>query len=241
MRLPPADLSYVMERFNELSEQVDAVADVSDAEQNAPLRLRDAMAQLVDLLARFGDATAAPPDHPGELTTYGDYGLHLIDQLAEAASQANRPDLRGSIEQLSLPLALWIIRNGGEIRQLNGIVNALAAFANQAHQPSAMADLYGCCCELVEAASIAYDRPGATAPAEPWRLLLLNRAIVATRSHNPELMEPAYDAIVEQLPSDAERFFTEGMEQIAVIDYPEHVREVVRRYYRTHARPRHLH
>lgn len=241
MRLPPADLSYVMERFDELAEQVDAVADISDAEQNAPQQLRDAMAQLVDLLARLGGASGTAPDHPGELTTYGDYGLHLLDQLADAASQADRADLRASIERLNLPFALWIIRNGGEVRQLGGIVNALAFFAGQTHQPSSMADLYACCCELIEAASAAYDKAGATSPAEPWRLLLLNRAIVATRTHNPELMEPAYDAIVEQLPTDAERFFTEGMEQMAIVDYPEHVREVVRRYYLTHAKPRHLH
>ena len=29
-----------------------------------------------------------------------------------------------------------------------------------------------------------------------------HRAIVATRSHNPELIEPAYDAVIEQLPAD---------------------------------------
>ena len=44
-------------------------------------------------------------------------------------------------------------------------------------------------------------------------------------------MEPAFNAIVEPLPNDAERFFAEGMEQMAIIDYPEHVRTVVRRYY----------
>lgn len=241
MRLPPADLSYVMERFDELAEQVDAVADISDAAQTTAPQLRDAMAQLVDLLGRHGGATGAIPDHPGELTTYGDYGLHLLDQLADAASEAERPDLRSSIEQLNLPFALWIVRNGGEIRQLSGIVNALTYFANKSHQLTSMADLYGCCCELVEASSAAYEKPEATRPAEPWRLLLLNRAVVATRSHNPELMESAYEAIVEQLPTDAERFFTEGMEQMAVIHYPDQVREVVRRYYLTHAKPRHLH
>jgi hypothetical protein len=37
------------------------------------------------------------------------------------------------------------------------------------------------------------------------------------------------------------RFFSEGMEQMAVIDYPAHVREVVRRYFAAYASPRRLH
>lgn len=241
MRLPPADLSYVLECFNELAEQVDAVTETSEAELDSPSQLRDAMEQLVGLLARRGSAPNSTPEQPGELTTYGDYGLHMLDQLAEVASRAERSDLRQQVEQLSLPFALWVVRNGGELRQLSGVVNALAQLANQAQNPKAMGDLYGCCCEIIEAASAAYEHPAAAQPAEPWRLLLLNRAIVATRSHNPELMQPAYDAVIEQLPGDAEHFFTEGMEQMDAIDYPEPVRDLVRRYYLSHARPRRLH
>ena len=69
----------------------------------------------------------------------------------------------------------------------------------------------------------------------------INRAIVATRSHNPELMEPAFDAIVECLPQEAQRFFAEGMEQMAIIDYPTQVRDLVRRYYLAHTQRRLLH
>jgi hypothetical protein len=165
----------------------------------------------------------------------------VLDQLADVATQIERPDLQRAVEQLNLPFALWIVRSGGELRQLSGIVNALAQLANQTQHPATMADLYGCCCELIEAASASFENAAAQSPAEPWRLLLLNRAIVATRSHNPELMEPAYDAVVDQLPADAERFFAEGMEQMTVTDYPDQVREMVRRYFMAHSKPRHLH
>jgi hypothetical protein len=241
MRLPPADLSYVLEQFEDLAEQIETLADISDAESNSPTQLREAMRQLLTLLARLSSESPPPVEHPGELTTYGDYGLHVLDQLADVATQIERPDLQRAVEQLNLPFALWIVRSGGELRQLSGIVNALAQLANQTQHPATMADLYGCCCELIEAASASFENAAAQSPAEPWRLLLLNRAIVATRSHNPELMEPAYDAVVDQLPADAERFFAEGMEQMTVTDYPDQVREMVRRYFMAHSKPRHLH
>lgn len=241
MRLPPADLSYVLEQFDDLAEQIDELADIDPADSDSPIQLREAMRQLLSLLARLGGDDPAAMEHPAELTTYGDYGLHLFDQLGDVAEEVDRPDLRHNVEQLSLPFALWVVRSGGELRQLGTVANALVHLARHTHQAATMADLYGCCCELIEAASASYENPPSSTPAEPWRLLLLNRAIVATHSHSPELMEPAFDAIVEHLPADAERFFAEGMEQVAVMDFPDAVRDIVRRYFLAHSKPRHLH
>lgn len=240
MRLPPADLSYVLDRFIELAEQIDAVSEDGDYPIE-PIQLSEAMPQLIELLARHNNQPEVVAQHPDELTTYGDYGLHMLEQLADAAQRAERDDLAQAVEKLSLSFALWIVRNGGELRQLRAVANALARLARQVPQSAVMTELYGYCCELIEAASPAYENRSVAQPAEPWRLLLLNRAMIATRSRNPELMEPAYDAIVEQLPSDAEHFFGEGMEQITVTDYPDNVREVVRRYFVAHSKPRQLH
>lgn len=241
MKLPPVDLSFVLDRFTELAEQIDAVSESTDDGPESPIPLSEAMLQLLDLLARIGEDRGAGSRPPDELTTYGDYGLHLLDRLAEAAMRTDREDLAEAVEQLSLSFSLWVVRNGGELRQLRAVANALARAAGEAQNPSQMADLYSCSCELIDAASLAYENRSVTRPAEPWRQLLLNRAIIATRSHNPELIEPAFDAIVEQLPSDAEQFFAEGIEQITVIDYPDPVCDLVRRYFLTHGKPRHLH
>ena len=241
MRLPPADLAYVLERFNDLVSEIDAASEQSAGEANSPAQLGDAMTQLVSLLARLGITPEADREHPGELTTYGDYGLHLLDQLADLATSADLPDTRLAVERLNFPFSLWIVRNGGELRQLGGVAKGLTQFANRADAPGTMANLYGCCCELIEAASAAYDNTGNEQTAKPWRFLLLSRALVATRSHNPDLMKPAFDAVIEQLPGEAERFFTEGMEQMTLADYPEPAREVVRRYFLAHTKPRHLH
>ncbi len=76
-------------------------------------------------------------------------------------------------------------------------------------------------------------------PRRPWRLLLLNRAIVATRSLKPALMEVAFDAVLEHLPEEAARFFEEGMAQMDALDYPPHVRAVIERYYLRQGAPPH--
>lgn len=244
MKLPPVDLAYLHERFRELASQVRETWEASShasADLDTPVLLRDAMSQLIDMLAQIQDEARQETTNPTELNTLSEYGLHLLDEMSQLAESLEQPALAAEIERLALPYALWIARHGGEIRHLAPVVNALAHFANQASDPQAMVGLYTHCCELIEATSPACEDPAPNDPKHPWRLLLLNRAIVATRSHNPELMEPAFDAIVECLPNDAQRFFAEGMEQMVVIDYPDHVREIVRRYFLAHAIPRRLH
>ncbi len=240
MNLPPADLNYLREHFSELAAKVQELRETSalaDQDDNHPIVLSDAMSQLVDMLNHVQHDDSVP----AEINTLCEYGLHLLDELAQQATALKQADLANEIECLTLPYALWFARHGSELRQLAGVVNALAHFANQASRPQTMAELYIQCCELIEAASPGLEDSASGNPEHPWRQLLLNRAIVATRSHNPELMEPAFDAIVESLPQDAAGFFTEGMEQMAIIDYPAPVREVVRRYFLACTSPRRLH
>ena len=68
-------------------------------------------------------------------------------------------------------------------------------------------------------------------PGRPWRVLLLNHGIVATRSHNTELMEAAFTLLASKLPEDATRFFSEGMQQMEALGYPPHVRETMEKYH----------
>jgi hypothetical protein len=75
-------------------------------------------------------------------------------------------------------------------------------------------------------------------PGRPWRLLHLNRGIVATRSHNPALMEEVFEELVRELPEEAPGFFAEGMQQMEALNYPPHVRKVMGRYFAKWTRPR---
>lgn len=240
---PPADLSFLQERLADLEAQArDAWESSAEADPTeSPELLRDAMRQLLDHLARIDAQSDDAGKDVVELTALGEYGVHLLEQLAGIATACGQPGLARELEHLCLPLALWLTRRGAEIRRLEPIVNALAHHANQAQRPQAMVGLYTCFSEIAESLSPNCEDAASRDPNNPWRLLLLNRAIVATRSHNPELMVPAFDAIVEHLPADAAGFFAEGMEQITVIDYPDQVKEVIRRYFLTHARPKRLH
>ena len=65
----------------------------------------------------------------------------------------------------------------------------------------------------------------------PWRILQLNRAIVATRSYNIELMSRVFDDLIQGLPGDAKDFFREGMRQMQVVQYPARVRAVMTHYF----------
>ena len=69
-------------------------------------------------------------------------------------------------------------------------------------------------------------------PEHPWRVLNLNRAIVATHTHNPRVMEEAFETLLQNLPEDAPAFFREGMGRMEALNYPPRVREVMERYYR---------
>lgn len=233
-----ADLYALRQRIAELAGVLREFAEAAGSA--ASVRLPgDALVQLFDLLAR-------PPasDRAGfegdELSTLGEFGLQRLEELSQAAAALDQPGHAAELSLMALPFALWIARHGGELRHLAPVVDALAAEANRRPRGDAMKALYGLCCELVEAAS-PRAQSGEPAGLHPWRLLLLNRAIVATRSESPELMEAAFDAVVEQLPLDAQRFFAEGMEQMAIIDYPDQVREVMRRYFLVHSSTRRLH
>lgn len=244
MRLPPADLPFLRERIRELAGRVRDAGETTGtagADPDAPMQLGAALLQLFEMLARVEADETDAGINPVEINTLSEFGLQLFDELVQLANRLEQPALATEIECLCMPYALWIARHGGEIRHLSPVVNALAHYANRQTRPDAMTALYTHCCELIEATSPSVAEAQTNDKRHPWRLLLLNRAIVATRSQNPDLIEAAFDAIVEHLPQDAARFFAEGMEQMANIDYPDYVRDLVRRYYLEHALPRRLH
>lgn len=243
MNLLPADLAYLRDQLSELAailhERREAASIASD-DGESPRLLGHAATQLFDALGMSVRQEAFDATWSDEITTLGEYGQHLLAKLEALAIRLDSPDIQVRLEQLNLPLALWIARHGGEIRNLAPAVNALADLANHANEPRAMAALYTHCCELLDAASPACAE-GHIHQDHPWRLLLLNRAIIATRSHNAELMSVAFDAIVEQLPDDARHFFSEGMQQISEMACPDQARDVMKRYYLACANPRQLH
>jgi hypothetical protein len=237
--IPVIDIAYIAEELQRCAEELtSAHDDHGAAAETNPVTLVVAMRDLLDELRRpwaehrrdpLDDGTYPPARN---LTALGDHGIDLLARLAALAGRLRNPHLARDIEALALPLACWIARFGGEINHLGTVVNGAAALANRLKQPAELAHLYGLLREVAQAVSplVSQEAVGAD-PTRPWRVFLLNRAIVATRSHQPALMEEAFDLLTEHFPDDAPDFFREGMEQMGALDYPPYVREIMRRYY----------
>jgi hypothetical protein len=195
------------------------------------------------VLRRVEDSDGAPrePADNTEIDALGNYGLRLLSELSALSVALGLEDSARRLENLCLPLAAWIASQGGEIQHLAPVVNALAWQANNTRQAPQMAALYRLADQVFEAVSPNLAEHASDDPMHPWRLLIINRAIVATRTLQPEMMEPAFNSVVELLPEDAPRFFEEGMRQLDIVGYPEQVRTLMSRYHARFDRTRTLH
>lgn len=247
--LPMVDLSDIADELTRLGDEIQRAFD--DSEQTvepAPQVPLSGFAQLLDTVraseaASRGEAAqslrAATGVEPDALL---DHGIGLLRQLAEVARRLNLASQAQAVEVLAVPFACWMLRRGCELHHPEDVVNALATLANHLKQPDELAELYGLMGEIAE--GIGADRiqgMDPTDPTDPWLVLLMNRGVVATRSHQPTLMVEAFDAIGEQLPGHAPHFFREGMGQMEALNYPGHVREVMQRYFDTWCSGQRLH
>lgn len=238
MPIPPVDLGLLVDRGRELCARVADAWEDQARSATGPVGLEGVatgLDHLFAMLQRLEDPV--PPENGGrptaaELRDLAGFGIGLLAELADAARRLGMDAEAEAAARLTVPLSVLMARHGAELSALQPVVDALAMLANGLSDPAELAQLFGLMDEIVRAVSPAVaedlDR---TAPQRPWRILLLNRAIVATRSHRPALMVTAFDAVVEHLPEDAARFFEEGMAQMDALDYPPQVRAVMERYY----------
>lgn len=176
-----------------------------------------------------GSGTAVYKD---EVSRLGDYAITLLADLAAWAGQLGLTEAKQDMEATTLSIADWVMRHEGELRTLDPVVNAAAERANRTKDARSLEGL----CEFIGRALDAASKPikqdlDKTNPGRPWRVLHINRGIVATRTYNPKLMEQVFDDLVRALPEDASHFFAEGMQQMSALNYPAHVRAVMSRYF----------
>lgn len=234
--LPPIDLGYVAQQLDEIGEDLMNLDEAEPALDPSPQTLLTGLRRVLEVL-ESADSEAGEFDQRIRRLTGSEpeliliYGLRLLGQLAEAARQLRLPTQAQAIECLSLPLSLWMLRRGCELTQPEPAINALAHLANHLDRSEALIELYGLMNELLAAIDLDRALVDGDPSGRPWQVLLLNRAIVATRARQPELMEDAFQAIAEYLPQEAPDFFREGMSQIEALDYPPRVRAVMERYF----------
>lgn len=237
------DFSFKANTFRDLFHNAVAeyIDDKGDDEQgvNSPGELLAAMDQAIDVMARADADSSVQSDMSAEsmglleekdISKIGQYTLDLLEGMV-AYVQNKTGEQNRELIRLSVPVSLWVARHGGKLSHIDMLVNSLAGYANELTEPHLLADLAAVIREVIDACDNDIRRDiEQSNMMRPWRVLNLNYGIVATRSHQPELIEQAYDALIENLPQDARQFFKEGKQQMDLIGYPEEVREVVERY-----------
>lgn len=206
----------------------------SDAGASASLDMIRAMQATIDIMMR--QQSDRKSNAPGvlsaeELSEIGDYALNLLEQLSIVAANMGMQDSMIALQRLSLPVAYWLIQQGGEIRKLDIVVNAVSGLANTITDTQTLERLSRLIAQIIAHTSLDIRQDlEQTNPMRPWRIINLNWGIVATRSHNAELMDNVFEQLVKNIPVDAKAFFTEGMQQMDIIGYPDHVRKVMEKY-----------
>lgn len=252
MELPPIDLSWFAE---ELSETVQQILDVWNDTSNpefvldgvSPQLITESLQQLTEVLrdhewnnsSRRGAGTSTGVD----ISELGDYGLNMLADLSQLSAELMLEQEIERLEQLALCLGLWVVRQQGVLRSVELVVNGIARLANRSQEQLELECLFHIMGEVLDAVSLTGSSGYTLEPPinSPRHLLLINRAIVATRTLLPELMETAFAEVADQLPDVAPSFFSEGMEQVRIQGYPEQVREVIERYYQEYPHSSTLH
>ena len=228
------------------------VSALTDDDAASPALLAGAMQQFIDVLKRVETDLHGAADKTRDsawqrtdnldLSELGDYGLSLLNDLVYWADKLGLETSHRQLQGAAYPLALWLARHGAELRTLEPVVDALAYLANTTADATTLEYLCATMGEIIEAVSPVLQQDlEMSNPNRPWRVLNLNRGIVATRTHNPAVMEAAFRTLIANLPDDAPEFFREGMIQMDALDYPEPVRRVMEKYYKQWCMAKTLH
>jgi hypothetical protein len=236
MQIPTGELAAILSDIETVlaackqSDPVPAAQSTYDTDLPA---LAQALDQLVDVMTRIeSDRQASSDTTSADITEIGEYALQLHEALSAAARTLDVSGQQQPLAYLAINIALWIARHRGQIETLEPVADAIALVANSSREPAELGKLTAIISEIIPAVSslISQDLEKMN-PGRPWRVLLLNYCIVATRSHDTGLMEDAFAVLTGKLPEDATRFFSEGMGQMEALDYPPQVRKVMQKYH----------
>lgn len=205
------------------------------------------LAQLEEALLQFFDVSEKIQSEPdvlesedsdfNNISELGDYGLQLFAGIEQWLNIANIEN-QSTLHLCTLSLAAWIHDHSGTLQQLENIVNALSQAANQTNEPRVLVILHKIAEKITNS---AHDMIKAdidkSESGRPWRILNLNHGIIATRTHNTDIMNSVFEQLIQRLPEDAASFFADGMKQMELIGYPDHVKHVMEQFYNLTNKP----
>lgn len=227
-----ADLSREFESIIEMYRLSLQAAD--DEQSQQMLQLIRAVQQNIQIMQRL-QSDVDHGKHPGiqaeEVSEIADHALNLLDEIAAGCASRGLQEQMLALHRMSIPVVAWLSRHGGQLSKLDIVVNAVASYANSLQDTQQLEALCALIRMIVDTtdSSIKQDLDSSN-PMRPWRILNLNWGIVATRTHNTEMMEYVFPQLMKNIPADATQFFNEGMQQMVIVDYPEHVRVVMQKY-----------
>jgi len=202
-------------------------------------KVLEGLVQLYAMGTIIEDSKSSTNIDPDDITQIGEYGFNLLTELLKWAHKNHRSEFTKTTRQLILSLALWITKHQGELRTLEPIVDAFAQTANKTTDSKKLKRLVSMMSTIISGCSTAIKSDqDQMNPLRPWRVIHLNRAITATRSHDTDLMKTVFYELVSNLPLDAADFFAEGMHEMDRLNYPLPVREVLQEYFNKYSRPK---
>jgi len=215
-----------------------SVSGASAAGEESPDELGKSLDQFFNILAAIESKGQAQQFSADEMRDLADHGLGLLNQLNDWAIRLDCDEAQKIFTGLCIPVALWCARQNISLSQLEPVVNALTKLANNTQDTRLLGEISDAVGVIINsvAPGIKQDLDKSN-PDRPWRVLNLNHGIVATRTHDPKRMEAVFEQLLYRLPEDAGEFFREGMEQMDRIDYPQHVRTVMQKYYELTNKP----
>jgi len=217
--------------FADLSKKLQARAGAVTSNTEEPIDITIAAMQQFFDIAKGVDASKTE-FVSNDISDVGEHGLMLLEKLVLKAGSLNDIEDKTDLEQIALVIAEWIIQRDGKINILEPIVDALAQVANavsDTEQLIALADFMG---EIADACSDTIKQDIEIGNMHrPWRILNINRGIVATRTNDPQTMRRVFTELIKALPMDAPGFFKEGMSEMIRLNYPDHVRDVMQEYF----------
>lgn len=224
------DITGAQKRFEQYTQPVLAAfasSGIATGEQITPPMIVDALRQLFTVLSN--NVSDWDPDLPeDEPERIGDLTIGLLMDMATWADRLGERSAKTALEMITVSIAAWVCAQHGAIHTLEPIVNGLAILANSRSEPEELKPLAKLMGEVKEAASADYAADLDSAdPHRPWRILLLNWGITATRAHDAAEMRKAFGALLHHLPADALMFFQEGRQQVLQGDFPEDVRSTM--------------
>jgi len=228
-------IESLIQEFNGIVEALSlSLKADSDDESEQLLIVMDAFRQNVQIMQRLDSDAKNNNEHEisvEEVTEIADFALNLLDEVANACASRGLQNEMIQVHRLSLPVVIWLKQYQGALKKMDIVVNAIASYANTLQDAESLQALCILIGNVVDVTDVLIKQDlEANNAMRPWRVLNLNWGIVATRTHNVELMEQVFDQLINNIPDDVQQFFNEGMQQMDIVGYPKPVRSVMEKY-----------